>query len=173
MLNKLRASGGKGFDLVMPSVTYTPAWIAQNLLQPLDESKIKVSGVIPSMWKSSAELGAVAGGERYTTPLDRGTEAICLDTRVVEPVYGEISYGTLWQPDYRGKATVRAHSALLGIGLYFDSIGKLPSNRMRDTYKDEKRMREVYEQCLAFAIERKKNIVQFRSNAQETEAAFL
>jgi spermidine/putrescine transport system substrate-binding protein len=173
VLNKLRASGGKGFDIVMPSVTYTPAWLAQNLLQPLDESKIKVSGVIPSMWKSSAELGAVANGKRYTAPFNWGTEAICLDTQVVKPAYGEISYGTLWQPEYRGKVTVRAHSALLGIGLYLDAIGKVPSNKMRDTYTDEKRMREVYEKCLAFAIEHKKNVVQFWSNAQETEAAFL
>ncbi len=47
--NKLRASGGKGLDLVMPSVTYTPARLAQGLLRPLDGSEIEVSGVIPSM----------------------------------------------------------------------------------------------------------------------------
>ena len=43
---------------------------------------------------------------------------------------------------------------------------------MRDTYGDEAKMRAIYEKLLAYAAERKKNIVQFWSNAQETEAAF-
>jgi len=50
VLNRLRAARGQGFDVVMPSITYTPAWVEQELLQPLDESRINVVGVIPSMW---------------------------------------------------------------------------------------------------------------------------
>ncbi|NJK71987.1 MAG: hypothetical protein HC926_00765 [Synechococcaceae cyanobacterium SM2_3_60] len=62
---------------------------------------------------------------------------------------------------------------MLGIGLYLDSIGELPSNQMRDTYTDEAKMREIYGKILEYATERKPWIVQFWSNAQETEAAFL
>ncbi len=170
VLNRLRASGGSGFDLVMPSITYTLAWRAQELLQPLDENRIRVDGVIPTMWASSAELGGVHEGRRYAVPFNWGTEGIAIDTQAVTPVYGEIGYGSIWAQD--GKATVRAHSSLLGLGLYLDSIGRLPSNRMRDTYGDEARMREIYGELTRYAIERKPAIIQFWSNAQETEAAF-
>jgi spermidine/putrescine transport system substrate-binding protein len=173
VLNRLRAAGGQGFDVVMPSITYTPAWVEQELLQPLDEGRINIAGVIPSMWESSAELGGVIGGNRYTAPFNWGTEALCINTEEIEPVYGELGFGTLWEPENKGRVTVRAHSALLGIGLHLDATGKLPSNRMRDTYTDETRMREIYEELTKFAIEHKDWIIQFWSNAQETEAAFL
>lgn len=172
VLNRLRASRGEGFDIVMPSVGYTPAWLAQELLMPLDEGKINVAGVIPSMWESSARLGAVHEGKRYAAPFNWGTEALCVDTRAIQPVYGELGYGSLWLPENAGKVTVRAHSALLGIGLHLDATGEVSSNRMLDTYGDEARMREIYEKLLAFAVKHKKSIVQFWSNAQETEAAF-
>lgn len=171
-LNRLRAARGRGFDVVMPSITYTPAWMAQELLQPLDEAKINVAGVIPSMWESSKELGGVQSGQRITVPFNWGTEALCIDTQALQANYGEVGYGTIWQPEYKGRATARAHSALLGIGLYLEGIGQLQSNRMRDSYADEARMREIYTQLVDFAIKNKPSIVQFWSNAQETEAAF-
>ncbi|MFW5680484.1 MAG: extracellular solute-binding protein [Pseudomonadota bacterium] len=173
VLNRLRASRGEGFDVVMPSITYTPAWVEQELLQPLDESRIDHDGIIPSIWASSRELGAIQNGERYTTPFNWGTEGLLIDTQAIEPVYGELGFGSLWMPEARGLVTIRAHSGMLGMGLYLDSIGELASNRMRDSYVDEARMREIYERILAFAIEHKPWIVQFWSNAQETEAAFL
>ena len=173
VLNRLRASRGQGFDMAMPSITYTPAWVEQELLQPLDESKINVSGVIPSMWESSKTLGGVQNGRRYTVPFNWGTEALCLNTEVIRPVYGEMGYGSLWMPQNKGRVTIRAHSGMLGMGLYLDSIGEVPSNRMRDTYVDEGRMREVYGKILDFAVKHKSWIVQFWSNAQETEAAFM
>jgi spermidine/putrescine transport system substrate-binding protein len=171
-LNKLRASGGSGFDVVMPSITYTPAWVEQELLQPLDESKVNVAGIIPSMWQDSEGLGAVQSSKRYTTPFNWGTEALCLDSEVIQPVYGELGYGSLWAPENKGKVTIRAHSGMLGMGLYLDSIGQVPSERMRVTYTDEAKMREVYGKILEFAVQHKPWIVQFWSNAQETEAAF-
>jgi spermidine/putrescine transport system substrate-binding protein len=173
VLNRLRAAGGEGFDVVMPSITYTPSWVEQELLQPLDESRFNVGGIIPSMWESSADLGGVQGGNRYTTPFNWGTEALAIDTEAVQPVYGELGFGSLWAPEMVGKVTCRAHSGLLGIGLYLDSIGEVPSERMRVTYTDEAAMREVYDKLLAFAVAHKDRVIQFWSNAQETEAAFL
>ncbi|WP_031387573.1 extracellular solute-binding protein [Desulfonatronum thiodismutans] len=173
VLNRLRAARGRGFDVVMPSITYTPAWVEQELLQPLDESKISVSGVIPSMWESSKTLGGVQNGRRYTVPFNWGTEALCLNTEVIKPVYGELGFSSLWMPGNKGRVTIRAHSGMLGMGLYLDSIGEVSSNRMRDTYADEGRMREVYGRILDFAVKHKSWIVQFWSNAQETEAAFM
>ncbi|MEF2230542.1 MAG: extracellular solute-binding protein, partial [Pseudodesulfovibrio sp.] len=174
VLNKLRASGGKGFDIVMPSVTYGPQWYKNgDLLMPLDEGRINVGGCYPDMWESSKDRGGVHRRKRYLAPFNWGTEAITYDSSKVKFTYGELSYGDLWRPEFAGNAVMRAHSGLLGIGLYLDAIGKVPSNRMLDTYEDENAMRRVYAECTKFAIEHKKSLRQFWSNAQETTNAFL
>jgi spermidine/putrescine transport system substrate-binding protein len=173
VLNKLRATRGSGFDLVMPSVGYGPTWNRYKLLQPLDESRIKVAGCQPMMWAKSRQLGAVYRRERYLCPFNWGTEALTWNRTSMPLTYGEASYGDLWHPDNRGKVTVRAHSALLAIGLYLDRIGTLPSDRMRITYDNEKDMRRIYTACAAFAIKHKPWIRQFWSNAQQIQNAYL
>lgn len=173
VLNKLRAAEGAGFDLVMPSVTYGPGWNRYKLLQPLDESRINVSGCDPLMWSKSRQLGAVYRRERYLCPFNWGTEALTFKRSVSPLSYGVASFGDLWHPDNLGKVTVRAHSALLAIGLYLDRIGDLPSDRMRLTYDNEKDMRRIYSACTAFAIKNKPSIRQFWSNAQQIQNAYL
>lgn len=173
VLNKLRASKGTGFDIVMPSVTYGEQWYKNgDLLMPLDESRINVNGCNPDMWESSKKLGGVHRRKRYLVPFNWGTEAITYDQSRVK-ASGQVSYGDMWKPEYAGKVAMRAHSGLLGIGLYLDATGKVPSNRMLDTYQDEAAMRRVYAECTQFAIEHKKSLRQFWSNAQETTNAFM
>jgi len=87
--------------------------------------------------------------------------------------YGELSFGTLWESEYVQKVTCRPHSVFIGTGLYLDAIGKVPSNRMFDTYASEDKMRKVYNEILKFLIERKKNIKMFWHNAQDHQLAFL
>lgn len=172
-LNKLRASKGKGFDIVIPSVTYGPAWYKHRLLQPLDISKINQVGCVPSMWEASKNFGGEHRGKRYIVPFNWGTEAIAVNSEKHPNVKAnEISYGDLWKKDLNAQVTARAHSVIIGTGLYLDRIGKIKSNRMLDTYKDEKTMREIYSKITDYIIENKKNIRQFWSNAQETTNAF-
>lgn len=173
VLNKLRAAKGAGFDIVMPSVTYGEQWYKNgDLLLPLDESKIHVDGCYPDMWESSKKLGGVHRRKRYLVPFNWGTEAITFDSSKAA-ISGQPSYGDMWKPEYAGNVTMRAHSGLIGIGLYLDAIGKLPSNRMLDTYEDEAAMRRIYAECTKFAIEHKKSLRQFWSNAQETTNSFM
>ncbi len=174
VLNKLRASNGKGFDIVIPSVTYGQQWFKYKLLQPLDIKKINVAGCEPSMWESSSTHGAVFRGRRYLVPFNWGTEAITVNSEKLPNLKpNEVSYGDIWKDGLDSKITVRAHSALIGAGLYLDSIGKISSNRMLDTYKDEKVMRKIYGEITDYIISHKKNIRQFWSNAQETTNAFM
>jgi spermidine/putrescine transport system substrate-binding protein len=174
VLNKLRTSQAKGFDIVMPSVTYGEQYYKhEGLLMPLDESIINVSGCKADMWSASENLGGTHRRKRYLIPFNWGTEAVTFDSDAVTIPYGELSYGSIWQPEFEGKVTVRAHSSLLGIGLYLDAIGKVPSNRMLDTYETPEKMRAVYEECTKFAIENKKQLKAFWSNAQETTNAYM
>jgi spermidine/putrescine transport system substrate-binding protein len=172
VLNAMRASGGSGYDIINPSVTRTGQYMEFDLLQPIDESKVNVKGVIPSIYESSKQLGGVQNGQRYNLPFNWGTESICLDSQALPLKYGEASYGSLWEEGVKGKVTCRAGSIFTGAGLYLDANGQIPSNRMLDTYKDEASLRKVYDGIGAFLMERKDWIAQYWTNAQETEAAF-
>ncbi|RMD61344.1 MAG: extracellular solute-binding protein [Alphaproteobacteria bacterium] len=173
LLTKLKTSGGKGFDLVFPSVDTGPTWYQSgDLLQPLDLKKINVDAIIPSLWEKSKELGAVFRRKRYLCPFDWGTEAMTFDSSKRDYKYGTMSYGDLWSEENKGLITVRQKSALITLGLYFDRTGQVPSNRLRDLYEDETTAREIYEKILPFAIEHKSWVRQFWNNTQETLNAF-
>ena len=66
-----------------------------------------------------------------------GTEAISWRNDLTKIAPAELSFGTLWNDEYKGKVQGRPHSLLLGIGLWMDGTGKLPTNRMLDAFKDE------------------------------------
>src|SRR5690554_490925 len=117
LLNQLRANNGGGFDLIWPIVDRVPNYVEFDLVQPLDEAKIEVAKCLPSAWENSAKFGAVVDGKRYQVPTDWGTEALAFDKEQAPLEYGTASYGDIWKPEMEGKATVRAHSSLVGLGL--------------------------------------------------------
>ncbi len=170
--NKLRASGGKGFDVMFPSVTTRANYDEGNLLQPVDENKINVDNVIPSMYRDSIQLGAVRRGKRYLIPFDWGTEAITFDSSVHKLSDDEVSYGKLWGADLNGRVAFRQKSVLIGVAILLDSTGQVPSNRVLDIYKSEADMRRVLDACAEYILARKKNFGAFWNNATEATAAF-
>ena len=173
-MNKLRASRATGFDIAQPSLTEFQLHMQYDLYQEIDESKIpNLNNLEKAFYEKSKSLGGVIEGKRVGLPYDWGTEAIAWDTEALSPKYGELSYGTLWQPEFVGKVTCRPHSVFIGAGLYLDALGKLPSDRMYDTYRSEEKMRAVYDEILKFLIENKKSIKMFWNNAQDHQLAFL
>lgn len=171
LLNQLRANNGSGFDIIWPSVDRVPNYVEFGLVQPIDESKVEVAKVLPSAWSSSETLGAVVDGKRYQVPTDWGTEALAFDKQQAPLEYGTASYGDIWKEEMRGKATVRGHSGLVGLGLWLEAEGKLP-RPMLDAFKSEEAMVEIYDVILAEAVARKANIAQFWSNENEAQGAF-
>jgi spermidine/putrescine transport system substrate-binding protein len=171
LLNQLRANQGGGFDLIMPTVDRVPNYVELNLVQPIDEKKVKFDGVIASSISGSEKMGGVVGGKRFLVPSDWGTEAITFDTSAFPLKYGEASFGDIWEPKAKGKATVRGHSGLVGLGLFLERQGKLPMP-MRAAFESEDNMKKVYDVILKEAIARKANIVQFWTNENEAQGAF-
>lgn len=171
-VQKLKAAGGKGFDVIYPSVTNGPQYYPDDLLQPLDEGKLNLDNLIPSMLRDSVQLGATYRGKRMLLPFDWGTEAITFDSSVFPMSDEEVSLGALWTPEAKGKAAFRQKSALTGVGLYLDSIGEVKSNRMLDVYKSEDEARRVYGAAAQFIIDHKANIAAFWNNATEATNAF-
>lgn len=170
--NKLRAAGGKGFDVIFPSVTNGPRYYPEDLLQALDESRINVDAIIPSIYRDTVTLGGTHRGQRYVIPWDWGTEGITFDSSQLPLEDSEVSFGSLWQPELTNAAAFRQKSVLFGVGLYLDATGELPSNRMLDFYANEDDARRIFEACTKFIIERKDNIGAFWNNATEATAAF-
>ena len=170
--NKLRASGGKGFDVIFPSVDTRPEYDKDNLLQPIDESRLEVDRVVPALWRSSISLGAVGRGTRYLIPFDWGTEGITYDSSAHNIAPGELSYGHLWGDGLDGKVAGRQKSLLITVALYLDATGALPSDRAMDLYKSEEDTRRIFDACVDFVKDHKKNIGAFWNNATEATAAF-
>lgn len=171
-INKLQATGGVGFDLCQPTHDRAPQFKELGILSPLDENKLMLDALLPAMVKIS-ETDWRWDGKIYHTPHTWGSEAISWRTDMANLEYGKLSYGTLWEPEYKGKVQGRPHSLLAGIGLWMDASGQLPSNRMLDAFKDEDSMKKIYDKLLAFAIEKKPWIKQFWDSADNTKSGLL
>ncbi|WP_199228953.1 extracellular solute-binding protein [Azospirillum sp. TSH100] len=171
LLNQLKATGGAGFDIIHPTVDRVPNYVEFELVQPIDESKVKWDGCLKSSVEGSAGMGGVVGGKRYFAPADWGTEALAYDMRKAPLAYGTASYGDLWAPANAGKVTVRGHSSLIGIALWLESQGKLP-HPVRDQFKDEAKARANFDAILKVAAANKKSVAQFWTNENEAQGAF-
>lgn len=171
--SKLVATGGKGYDIVYPAVTTGPKWYQSgDLLQPIDESRLDIDNIIPSLYEKSIQLGGTYRGKRMLIPFNWGSEAIIYDSSERDYRYGELSYATLWEEENKGRVLVRPSSGLVGIGLFKDHDGSIPSNRLLDTYESEEKMRPLYQQYLDFAIAHKPWVQSFWTTAQDTIVAF-
>lgn len=172
-INKLQATAGEGFDLCQPTRSRAPQFKDLGVLEPFDLSKLKnLSILIPSMLEGSQSLWTWEGG-LYHLPHCWGSEAISWRTDKYRADPPTLSYGSLWEVAVKGHVQGRPHSLLLGIGLWLDGNGTLPSNRMLDAYKDEESMRRIYDQILATAIEHKAWIKQFWDSADNTKSGLM
>ncbi|WP_085528153.1 extracellular solute-binding protein [Maritimibacter sp. HL-12] len=170
----IRANGGKGFDIVFPSITNGPNYADENGESYFGEvpADVNVDAIIPSFLRDSATLGGVAGGKQVLLPFDWGTEGITLNRAELNITDADLSYGDLFRPEAVGKAAFRQKSVVMGVGLYLDAIGEVPSNRMLDVYRSEEDARRVWGATVEWIIARKENFGAFWNNATEATAAF-
>jgi spermidine/putrescine transport system substrate-binding protein len=172
-INKLQATGGDGFDLCQPTLNRAPQYHDLNVLAPFDLSKLKNTGnLLPSMMDGSAKLWTWDNG-LYHLPHCWGSEAISYRTDLWKGDPATISFGSLWADDVKGHTQGRGHSFLLGIGLWWDHSGKMPSNRMLDGYKDEENFKKIWDPILAFAIDHKAWVKQFWDSADNTKSGLM
>ena len=170
----IRAGGGKGFDIVFPSITNGANYMDDAGDSYFDEvpAEVNMAAIIPSFLRDSATLGGVAGGKQVLLPFDWGTEGLTLNRAELDIADADLSYGDLWRPEARGKAAFRQKSVIMGTGLYLDATGEVPSNRMLDVYKSEADARRVWGAVAQWILERKENFGAFWNNATEATAAF-
>ncbi|APZ52205.1 extracellular solute-binding protein [Salipiger abyssi] len=172
LINKMQATFGEGFDLCMPSFNRAPEFEFLELLAPFDTTRLAMDNYVPSLLDASEELWTW-GGELYHVPHVWGSEAIAWRNDQADLSYADMSYGLLWEGDFAGAVQMRPTSGLLGLGLWLDATGKLPSNRMLDAYKDEATMRKIYDELLAYAVAHKERIKQFWDSTDTTRSGFM
>jgi spermidine/putrescine transport system substrate-binding protein len=172
-INKLQATGGEGFDLCQPTCNRAPQYHDLQVLAPFDTNKLKnMSALVPSMLANSQNLWTWDGG-LYHLPHCWGSEALSYRTDLYKGDVAKLSYGSLWDDDVKGHTQGRGHSFLLGIGLWWDASGKMPSNRMLDGYKDEASFKKIWDPILKFAIEHKSWVKQFWDSADNTKSGLM
>lgn len=173
LVNKVKATKGRGFDLISPPSLSARLWQPLNLLKPFDMNRVPVDRIEAKMLKGSTK-GWTWGRGVYHLPYLWGTEALAWRTdKWSGGEYGTIGYGDLWQPEMKGSIMGRPYSMMVGIGLYLDAAGKLPSNRMRDTYKDEATMRKIWGEITKFAVAHKPWVRQFWKDADSLVSGFM
>ncbi|MDD8021957.1 MAG: extracellular solute-binding protein [Paracoccaceae bacterium] len=170
----IRANGGKGFDIVFPSITNSASYVDGNgdsyfAAVPAD---VNVGAVIPSFLRDSATLGGQHNGEQILLPFDWGTEGLTLNRKELNIADADLSYGDMFRPETKGKAAFRQKSAIMGVGLYLVATGEVPSNRMLDVYKSEDDARRVWGKVAEWMVAHKENFGAFWNNATEATAAF-
>jgi spermidine/putrescine transport system substrate-binding protein len=172
-INKLQATSGEGFDLCQPTRDRAPQFKDLGVLAPYDMGKLtNASNLLPSMMEGSSSVWTWDNG-LYHLPHCWGTEAMAFRTDLYKGDTSQLSFGSLWDEGVKGHVLGRPHSLLLGIGLWMDGNGKLPSNRMLDAFKSEDGMKKIYDQILPVAIERKPWIKQFWDSADNTKSGLL
>ena len=171
-VERFEAGKGEGFDLCQPALDRASGWHDAELLAPFDLGRVPNSkNLIPSLLAATTELWQW-DGKLYHLPHCWGSEAIAWRTDQSTQDYGTLSYGSLWDERYKGAVLGRPHSLLLGIGLWMDASGQLPSNRMLDAYKDEDGFKKLYDQIIAFAVAHKPSIKQFWDTPNSIKEAF-
>ena len=173
---KMKATRGRGIDLVSPTNMRSPQWEPLDLLQPLDLTRLRNVGGLNRAMRRVGETEWNFNGEGpHWLPLVWGTEGIGWRSDRWQPARadGLPSYGDLWQPAVRGKTMMRPHSGMLAAGLHLEAIGELPPGAMRAAYDDEATMRATWQVVADFCIANKRQIKLFWNDADTQKNGLL
>lgn len=169
LINKMKATKGRGFDVVTPTLNRKGQWINLDLLQPWDLSKIDASQVEPSF--VAASQAWTWGGGQHHLPHIWGTEALAWRTDLWTSEYGKASLGDLWLDEMKGKVQGRPHSMMAGIGRHLADKGELPP--FEESYANEENMRKTWDAITKFAVEHKPWIKAFWNDHNTQKSNFM
>ncbi len=159
IINKMKATKGKGVDICSPTNVRSGQWIDLELLQPWDYSRIpNMANVNPAMLKVGDNEWNFGGAGSHWLPQIWGTEGVAWRTDLYSPPGGEPSYGNIWDGSAEGHTMIRPHSGMLGAGLYMETIGELDAGDVWRAYESEEKMRPIWSKITDFCIANKKEI---------------
>jgi len=133
MFSKLKLTGGKGYDIVVPSADYVMRLGGEGLLQPLDHKRLTNLGNIAPKF-----LGRPFDPEnRWSIPYMWGSTALAVNSEKIDPKTVQ-SWADLWRPEFKGRLLLpNDMRGVLGIGL------KLQKHSLNT--RDAAQIKEAYE----------------------------
>ncbi len=174
IINKMKATKGKGFDICSPTNVRSGQWIHLDLLQPWDYDRIpNLKNANPAMLSIGTREWNFSEAGSHWIPQIWGTEAISWRTDLYSPAGDEPSYGNIWDGSAEGNTMIRPHSGMLGAGLYMETIGELEPGDVWRAYESEEVMRPIWEKITAFCIANKAQIKLFWNDADTQKNGFL
>ena len=173
LMEKMKASGGAGYDLACPSSHRNLQWAPLGLLQPFDLSRVPVDSLNPGMAKIGSNGWNFENKGPHWLPFLWGTEGIAWRTDKWTPKDSVPSYGDIWAEENAGQTMGRAHSMMLGAGLYLETIGELEPGAVWAAYESPEKMKPVWETISKWCIARKKVIKVLWDGAETQKAALL
>ncbi len=174
IINKMKATKGKGVDICSPTNIRSGQWVDLDLLQPWDYDRIaNIGNVNPAMLSVGGREWNFGEAGSHWLPHIWGTEAISWRTDLYSPPGGEPSYGNIWDGSAEGNTMVRPHSGMLGAGLYMETIDELETGDVWRAYESESAMRPIWEKIAAFCIANKEQIKLFWNDADTQKNGFL
>ena len=174
IINKMKATKGKGVDICSPTNIRSGQWVDLELLQPWDYSRIpNLANVNPAMMKIGDAEWDFGGQGSHWLPQIWGTEGIGWRTDLYSPPGGEPSYGNIWDGSAEGNTMIRPHSGMLGAGLYMETIGELEPGDVWRAYESEAKMRPIWSKITDFCIANKAQIKLFWNDADSQKNGFL
>ena len=173
IINNMRTSRGRGFDLVSPTNMRSPQWDPLGLLQPFDMNRVNLSTLNAALVKIGDDEWNFAGKGSHWLPQLWGTEAIAWRTDMWQPKDGAPSFGDLWSDEMSGKMMGRPHSMMLGAGLYMETIGALEPGAMKAAYASEEAMRPIWQKVTDWCIARKSHVKKFWNDADGQKTGLL
>ncbi len=173
LLQKMQDSGGEGFDLASPTSHRNLQWAQLGLLQPFDLERVSMDALTQGMAKIGSSGWNFDDKGAHWLPYLWGTEGIAWRTDKWTPKDTVPSYGDVWAPENAGKTMGRAHSMLLGAGLYLQSTGELEPGAVWAAYESPEKMKPVWEQITKWCIARKQTVKLLWDNAETQKTALL
>lgn len=174
IINKMKATRGKGFDICSPTNVRSGQWVHLDLLQPWDYDRIpNIKNANPAMLSVGIREWNFGEAGSHWIPQIWGTEAISWRTDLYSPPGGQPSYGNIWDGSAEGNTMIRPHSGMLGAGLYMETIGELEPGDVWRAYESEEVMRPIWDKITAFCIANKSQIKLFWNDADTQKNGFL
>ena len=175
LINKTKASQGAGADLIGPTNNRSLQWGPLELLQPFDLSRIPLDAANPAMVKIGPDAWDFGGKGVTWIPHIWGTEGMAWRTDLYIPQSpdGVPSYGEVWAPENAGKTMMRAHSGMLGAGLFMEASGQMEPGSIWAAYESEENMRKTWGMVADWCIARKSNLKLIWNDADSQKNGLL
>ncbi|MDO4774805.1 MAG: ABC transporter substrate-binding protein [Aerococcaceae bacterium] len=150
---KIKQSGTH-YDLIFPSESSVPKLVEQNLLLPLDHTKlIGLDTISPYLLNHNFDRG-----NRYTVPYFWGTVGIMINTKYIDP--SEVTkWSDLWKPEFKNNVLfLDGNRESLGIAL--QSLGySLNSTNERELQEAQAKLVELAPNIRAILMEEIKTLM--------------